>query len=694
MLNFIIMFTTVLVCCSADAFAVGALFARPLNGTQSHQPMDIIRYDANVDIQDHVATTVVHQEIYNNLYTVSEATFIFPLPPGAMIVDMGYEFNGKWYTANVRERQEAQQSYNSKVRRLIDPALLQEWGDNVYKLDIAPINGRTVVKFRITYTEFVPFVAGEIRYKHLLRTTGLSPKPLQQLTLSARIRSQLAISTVTTPDYPASSANVLTQHSAHEYTVTFGDEAYVPTKDYRINIKNSRKEVAMQTLTYVPTESDSFGIDPFFATWITPPDEAIQRVPTTWVITADVSSSMDFKRMTRLRAALHAFLDNLQVGDRFNIVTFSTLASSFRPDVIDVTSENIGAAREWVNRLTSMGLTNFYDALKLSLQQSWKTGDRVSNVLVFLTDGEPSYGETRPAVLLDSVKSWNTSKVRVHTMGIALQQYSLLESLAKQNGGTFTHIEEDDQISLLVEERVTSITAIELKEPQIMYHGLTVTDVYPYQLPNIGAAERITQVGRYERGGDYQVELRAMLGLNDLSLRRMVLFGSPSLNNRAIARLWAREKINDLLHEIQRVGESAELVEAVIDLSIRFGILTKYTALYSDPDVDEPDQPTDVVTEPRPLEVAAMSISPNPVTESSVVSVHVPDAAIGTNMVVRLYDIHGRYLGTVFDGMAYRGLSFRIDVFNVGGSALSAGAYTLVSTVNGVTITVPFIVRL
>lgn len=694
MLKLIIFFTTALVLCSADAHAVGALFARLLNGAQAHQPMDIIKYDAVVDIQDHVATTVVNQEIFNNLNGISEATFIFPLPPGAMIVDMGYEFNGKWYTANVRERQEAQQSYNSKVRRLIDPALLQEWGDNLYKLDIAPINGRSVVKFRITYTEFIPFVAGEIRYKHLLRTTGLSPKPLQQMTLSARIRSQLPIASVTTPDYPASAANVLTQHSGHEYTISFGDEAYIPTKDYRIYIKNLRNEVTMQTLTYVPTETDSFGTDPFFATWITPPDEAIQRVPTTWVITADVSSSMDFARMTSLRTALHSFLDNLHDGDRFNIVTFSTSVSSFRPDIIDVTQENIGAAREWVNRLTSMGLTNFYEAFKTSLHQSWKSGSNALNVLVFLTDGEPSYGETRPAVLLDSVTAWNKSNVRIHTIGIALKQFSLLQSLALRNGGTFTHIEADDQISLLVEERVTSITADELKNIQIHYHGLTVTDVYPNQLPNIGAAERITQVGRYGVGGEYLVELRAMLGQDELSLQRMVLFGSPSLNNRAIARLWAREKISDLLHEIQRVGESKELVDAVIDLSIRFGILTKYTALYSDPDVDKPDQPTDVVTEPRPLEVAAMSVSPNPVTESAVVSVNVPDAAIGTNMVVRIYDIHGRYLGTVFDGMAYRGLSFRIDVFNVGGTALSAGAYTLVSTVNGVTITVPFIVRL
>jgi len=656
--------------------------------------MNIVRYDVVVDIQDHVATTVVHQEVFNSLNTLSEATFIFPLPPGAMIVDMGYEFNGKWYTASVRERQEATQSYNTKVRKLIDPALLQEWGDNLYRLDIAPINGQSIVKFRVTYTEFIPYIGGEIRYKHLLRTTGLSPKPINKLTLTARIRSQLEISAVTTPDYLESTSNVLTYHSPHEYTVSYGAESHVVTRDYRIHIKNSRNEVTMQTLTYVPTEKDSFGTEPFFATWITPPDNAIQRVATTWVITADISSSMTHRRMKSLSTALHAFLDNLSDKDRFNIVTFNTTVSSFRSDVVNVTPDNIAAAKEWVNQLTSKGLTNFEDALRTSFRHSWNQGSTSSNVLVFLTDGEPSYGETNPSVLLDSVVAWNTSNVRVHTIGIALQQYSLIQSLAKQNGGTFTHIENDNEISVVVAESVVSITAGELKNPEVVYHGLAVTDIFPNQLSSAGAADRITQVGRYEVGGDYLVELRARLGQEELSLQRMVLFGSPSLNNRAVARLWARAKINDLLFEILRVGESKELVNAVIDLSIRFGILTKYTALYSDPDDDQPDQPTDVVTEPRPLEVAAMSVAPNPVTESAVVSVNVPDAAIGTNMVVRIYDIHGRYLGTVFDGMVYRGLSFRIDAFNVGGTALSAGTYTLVSAVNGVTITVPFIVRL
>ena len=58
-------------------------------------------------------------------------------------------------------------------------------------------------------------------------------------------------------------------------------------------------------------------------------------------------------------------------------------------------------------------------------------------------------------------------------------------------------------------------------------------------------------------------------------------------------RLWAKAKINHLMDLIAAYGETDELVDQVIDLSLRFQVLTKYTAFYIDPD----EHPTDVEEE-------------------------------------------------------------------------------------------------
>jgi len=52
-----------------------------------------------------------------------------------------------------------------------------------------------------------------------------------------------------------------------------------------------------------------------------------------------------------------------------------------------------------------------------------------------------------------------------------------------------------------------------------------------------------------------------------------------------IARLWATRKVGHLLSEIRLHGESQELVDEVVALSIRYGIITPYTSFL----VEEPE---------------------------------------------------------------------------------------------------------
>ena len=74
--------------------ATGVLFVRPLGGTQTYQQMSIVSYDADVTIQDQIAITHVDQVCFNSSTHNVEATFVFPLPEGAIITGLVYWFNG------------------------------------------------------------------------------------------------------------------------------------------------------------------------------------------------------------------------------------------------------------------------------------------------------------------------------------------------------------------------------------------------------------------------------------------------------------------------------------------------------------------------------------------------------------------------------------------------------------------------
>ncbi|MBK6290258.1 MAG: VWA domain-containing protein [Ignavibacteria bacterium] len=680
-----------ILCSATSAWSVGALFVRPLNSSQNFALMSIRTYDAVVTIQDHVATTHVDQTFKNEMGSTVEATFIFPLPDGAMVTDLFYWFNGKRYRANVREKKEAQAAYDAKIRVRLDPALLQELGDNVYKLNIAPINPNSDVRFEITYTEIMPYELSTGTYTHLLKATGLSPKPLERISLKIDAKTQNTWKSIVVPHYGSTPANSMTYVTPNQTLVAFGDENYMPTRNYVVQLQANRESIEMATLTYVPVPSDSFGTDPFFMSWVLPPDEDSKPLPRSIVFIADVSSSMEGERIVQLRAALSSFLDQLTPADKFNIVTFSTGVVSFKSDIVDASPENIAAARDFVRTRTALGLTNIADAIHAGLTHTY--APNTAQVAVFLTDGEPSWGEVREIVILDSIKRWNTQNVRIYPIAVGSDlKLSLLNAMAKSTGGFVTQVERDDSISVIVENHLRRISMPNLTDLVLSYGSLQTIDVLPAVLPNVPVGGRVSQHGRYVTGGVYPVTLNGTLLNAPFTLTKDVLFGDPVTNNRAVARLWARAKVNALLEEIQRIGERKELVDAVIDLSIRFNILTKYTAMYADPD-DPRDDPTGVPGDERPIEIVQVSVSPNPVTDVAHLSVRIPAHQIDQQVSVKIIDHLGRVVATLYDGWCNGSLDLDWNCMDTAGQHITRGAYSVVVNVGDRTTSSLFIIQ-
>lgn len=677
---------------STQAGAVGSLFVRPLNSSSTHANAEIRSYDAKVTIQDHVAETHVDQVFANTMGATVEATFIFPLPAGAVITDMYYWFNNVRYKASVRERKEAQAAYDAQIRRLIDPALLQEIGDNVFKLNIAPINPRSDVRVEITYTEFLPYDEGIVSYKHLLRTTGVSPVPLQRVSLLTTVTAASGIRSVTT-SFANETMDRVERVNATSFRCTFGDENYVPTKDYTVRIRAERNGVDVGVLTYVPVEADSFGQDAFYATWVTSPDSNASVLPRSAVFVADVSSSMEGVRMEQLRTALMAFLDNLTSQDKFNIVFFSTNVVPFSTDVVDATSGNIEEARAFVRARSAKGLTNISGGLREALRMTYDEGR--AKVVVFLTDGQPSWGELNEAAILDSMVAWNTQHVRLFPIGIGAEPSAgLLNGMARVTNGFVTMVASDDSIAVLAAQHIRRISLPYMSNLHLDYGTLDNYDIYPEILPDVYVGGRVLQVGRYRAGGLYPVTLTGSTSDVPFTIGNDVLFGDPARSNKAIARLWAREKINALIEEITRVGERKELVDAIIDLSIRFNILTKYTALYADPN-DPGGQPTTVPGEhgERPIETLGLSVSPNPSSDVITATVTTTEHARGRRMRVTIHDALGRSVAVLYDD-SVKNLITRLTwtVQTIEGGRAAAGLYYAVVEVDGNRTSASFII--
>ena len=102
--------------------------------------LNVARYHAHVVLQPPVALVQIDQSFYNPYNRQEEGTFVFNLPRGAsvsrfaMYVDAGQLIEGE-----LVERQRAAGVYQSIVTRRRDPAILEQIGDNLFKMRVFPI---------------------------------------------------------------------------------------------------------------------------------------------------------------------------------------------------------------------------------------------------------------------------------------------------------------------------------------------------------------------------------------------------------------------------------------------------------------------------------------------------------------------------------------------------------------------------
>jgi Ca-activated chloride channel family protein len=624
-----------------SAFAIGALFSRPLWGTDTYQKVWIKTVDATAQIDGQVAVTHVDQVFLNEMNQTVETVWIFPLPEGAVVTELYFWFNGKRYKADIREAKEARQAYEDQIRRRIDPALLEYLGDNLFRLSIAPVNPNSEVRTEITYVELLPYEFGTIGYTFGMDAVGLSPKPLNRVSVALTAQTQSPFKYFRSPSHGASTAIQITKVNEKKYTAVFGDENFMPDKDLTIQYETLRSGVDVNVLRYTPTAADSIGTDSFYAAWITPPDSIApdQVIPRKIVFVADVSSSMEGLRIGQLKEALNAFLDNLNADDHFNIVTFGTTLVPYQSDLIAATPPAIAAAKMFVTDIGALGLTDIDGAMRQALGQSFSAD--CANMVVFITDGYPTWGETFVPKILTNVKDENTKSVRIFPFGVGKDvSKPLLVQMATENGGYPTFIQAADSIPIVVKNHLTRISKPVLADLDIQINGLVTSDKFPRPLPDLFWGSQVMQLGLYQNSGTFPVVLNGTVRGETRQFTSTADFGSAAGGHRFVPRLWARAKIDYLLNQIAMYGELPELKNQVIELSLKFQILTPYTSFYSNP--NNPGSAVEDKTHAGTVrEFRLHQNYPNPFNPETSIRFDLPATGF---VVISVYDINGRLI--------------------------------------------------
>jgi len=552
-------------------------------------PVKSIKLDTRIVGQ--VATTHVEQIFRNDTPYTLEGTYFFPIPEAASIIEFAIWENGKKLVGEVRTREEARRIYDEIVRRQRDPGLLEYAGKDLFQASIFPIPPNSDKKLELTFSQVLKAESGTVAYRYPLGTgrnlwrnsnpqienvsSGNSTGMQKFGTVSGKIEivGKEALRNIYSPSHSIEVKNKGEKNASVSFETSNNDN------DFQLFYGLSSGDFGMSLLTYREA-----GKDGYFLLQLSPKDDISERelVSKDIVFVLDTSGSMNEEgKMEKARSALLFGIRGLRDGDRFNVINFAGEEHLMETGLIRADAAGRKRGEEFVKKLTPTGGTNINDALKASLRQ-FDSSDR-PKMLVFMTDGLPTVGESNVEKIISNAKEIKIDGLRLFTFGVGYDVNTrLLDRLAAENSGTAEYIEPKENLEVKISNFFTKVNSPVLTDLEMDFGGVQTDLMYPRQLSDIFKGTQLTLIGRYKNASDIENVMLKLKGKSGKETRtfeyKNLDFPFRAEDNNFLPRLWATRRVGWLVEQIRSNGENKELRDEIVDLGTRYGIVTPYTS--------------------------------------------------------------------------------------------------------------------
>jgi Ca-activated chloride channel family protein len=119
-----------------------------------------------------------------------------------------------------------------------------------------------------------------------------------------------------------------------------------------------------------------------------------------------------------------------------------------------------------------------------------------------------------------------------------------------------------------------------------------ITRVYPNPLTDLFAGEQLVLVGRYRKAGAVKVTISGMVGDKRQTFEAEGLLVDESGDDAHgfVEKIWATRRIGEIIDELDLNGHNQELVDELVQLSMKHGIMTPYTSFLANEEVELADR--------------------------------------------------------------------------------------------------------
>ena len=540
-------------------------------------PLALERHDVRVEIDKQTAVTTVEQVFLNNTERRLEAQYVFPVPRGAAMTRFTMLVNGRETQGELVGKEKARSLYNAIVRRSEDPGLLEYLGGDIYRASIFPIEPNGRQKITMSFTQVLNSENELVQFVYRVRAGAKrGPKVHGDLSITVSLKTDAPIQNIYSPSH-----DVFVEHAGEqEAKITYTAKNAVMRKNFQLYYTVGRDDVGLGLATVRPDPNEPG----YFMMLLSPRSrlQATRLVARDLVFVVDTSGSMKGKKIKQAKNALKYCITNLHDGDRFSIVRFATDAYRWQDTLVSAAERRESALR-WIGKIEAFGGTDISGALDAAI--SYPRDPARPFFVIFLTDGKPTIMEMKTEKLIAKMEQARAAEggasLRMFTWGVGYDvDTTLLDGLADAAGGVSEYVQPEENIATKISSFYgkTShpvLTHLALETAGV---GVRLLDMHPKTLPDLYAGGQVVVFGRYEGSGEAAFTLTGRVNEKIDSFTYKAMFSERATGSDFIEALWARRRVGFLLDTIRRNGETKELVDEVVRLSMDAGIQTPYTS--------------------------------------------------------------------------------------------------------------------
>lgn len=582
----------------------------PMN-RQSPDPaiLSLTEMDVNIRIDNGDARVWMRQIFTNHTDGLQEGTYEFALPTGSQVSDFAVWDGPVRIPAVVLERKKASALYQALKSQAIDPGVLQQGErsaeeagrSSVFSVRIVPIQPWATKRLEIEYHQRIPLNGRKAWFALPLKPSAYGTQHVEHLTIHFELDSAAALR-----DFAFQGKTLpfhITQQNAHTMRGEVDANNIDLTENFAATWGVDEPPDAMQVIAYrnphpaprppgIEAAQAQLGpktIPGYFEAMaqLSIPGSAPASAPggRTVVILMDTSLSMQWDKLERSYAAAAKLLQTLRPSDRFNLLLFNDGVSSFRPVPVAADTSTTMAALEWLRNQPLRGGTDLEKALAAGLKQTAQP----AAALVLLSDGGADEGtiENRHLAAWYTAQ-WkqipvnNRPKTDIFAVGDDAN-IPLLRMLAA-NDGTMVQVLSSEPVEyklaeFLNEAGQSPIRDLELTPPS----SAGIRLVYPLN-DAVFPGGQASWVGQYSKPENH-VAFHAEGHASGQTIAAPTTANLPAeaLEHTELPRLWAWARVQALLAEIDRNGETEAAVNEIIRLAKEYKFVTPYTSFLAAP---------------------------------------------------------------------------------------------------------------